>query len=729
MKWITQFVKAVLMIAILNDLAVERLKAGQMQASDGATNDEFGFGVSVFGSIGLGGARLDDFTGPPSTTNQGSAYIFRNLNTASGTINENAKLVASDGASNDQFGRSVSISSTIGLVGAHLDDTGGTANHGSAYVFRNLDTATGTVNQNAKLVASDAATNDQFGISVSISGTIGLIGAHLDDTGGTTNHGSAYVFRNLDTATGTVNQNAKLVASDAATEDRFGVSVAISGTIGLIGAHLDDTGTFSNNGSAYVFRNLDTITGTVTENAKLVASDAANNDQFGISVSISGTIGLIGAHLDDTGGTNNHGSAYVFRNLDTVTGTVTQSAKLVASDFAANDQFGFSVSVSGTTGIVGAHLDDIGTNADQGSAYIFRNLDTASGTINQSVKIIASNGATSDRFGVSVSLDGDRFVIGSYFRDVGTNTNQGVAYFGHVRTFTIANLGSDSTSTDGLSFISRENWIIGQTTDNNIVTLTSGDSGNVTHTGTQVYVGQNSGSDGNTLHIESGATLTSNSINVGASGNSGNQLRANGTISLTSGATLTIADDNILSGAGTIQGTGSAVVINGSLRPGSGDLGSGISTLTRNNGDVTWNGSSTSAWVFELGAAQPTMAQANTGGTRDLLDITAGNFTKGTGSDFIFDFASTGVVGWYKLVDWTGSTTFVAADFTATNLPTSILSYTFVIDDGGGSTTALYIHLVPEPQVWALLSAVLGALIVIRQRLRKAARAKRTLAA
>jgi len=584
-----------------------------------------------------------------------------------------------------------------------------------------------------EMQASDGAAGDYFGNSVSLSGTMGLVGAYGDTIGSNTFQGSAYLFRNLDTATGTITENAKLVASDGAAGDFFGYSVSLSGTIGLVGAFWDDIGANTMQGSAYVFRNLDTATGTITENAKLVSSDGAAQDQFGCSVSLSGTIGLVGAFSDDIGSNGTQGSAYVFRNLDTVTGTITENAKLEASDGADEDSFGYSVSLSGTTGLVGAPYADIGANDYQGSAYLFRNLDTATGTVNESVKLFASNGAEDDYFGYSVALDGDRFTIGVRGDDIGANDNQGSAYFGHVRTFTTANLGSDATATDGLSFESRDDWIIGQTNSNNSVTLTSGDSGNVGRVGlvnpttAQTYIGQNAGSNNNTLHVENGATLTSNSINVGASGNSGNQLRANGTINLASGSVLNVFDGNILSGAGTIQGhagnTTNSVVISGSLRPGSGNLGSGIGTLTRNDGDVTWNGNASSPWVFELGIAQPTMLLANTGGTRDLLDITSGNFLKGSGSSFVFDFAGTGSVGWYKLVDWTGTTNFLASDFTATNLAAGLLAVGFTVDP---ATTALYIELalIPEPQVWAMLCALLGALIMLRQRLRKSAKSE-----
>src|SRR5206468_2980969 len=85
-----------------------------------------------------------------------------------------ADLIAFDGAASDEFGWSVSQSGNNGLVGAYPATVSGHSYQGAAYLFRNLDTATGTVTQNAKLIASDGAANNNFGFSVSQSGSIGL---------------------------------------------------------------------------------------------------------------------------------------------------------------------------------------------------------------------------------------------------------------------------------------------------------------------------------------------------------------------------------------------------------------------------------------------------------------------------------------------------------------------------------------------------------------------------
>ena len=157
--------------------------------------------------------------------------------------------------------------------------------------------------QQAKLTAPDPANNDQLGVSVAVSGNTAVVGVPLDDDGGI-NSGSAYVFvRNG----GSWSQQAKLIANDAATEDRFGLAVAISGDTAVVGAWGDDD-SGSNSGSAYVFVRSGV---TWSQQAKLTASDPAPEDWFGTSVAISGDTAVVGALLDDDGASSS-GSAYIF---------------------------------------------------------------------------------------------------------------------------------------------------------------------------------------------------------------------------------------------------------------------------------------------------------------------------------------------------------------------------------------------------------------------------------
>ena len=109
-------------------------------------------------------------------------------------------------------------------------------------------------------------------------------------------------------------------------------------------------------------------TGTTwTEQAKLTASDGAADDQFGLSVAIVVTQ-LWWEPMEMMTMASASGSAYVFTRTGT---TWTQQAQLTASDGASTDEFGMSVAIAGDTIVVGAYLDDNDNGADSGSAYIY----------------------------------------------------------------------------------------------------------------------------------------------------------------------------------------------------------------------------------------------------------------------------------------------------------------------------------------------------------------------
>jgi hypothetical protein len=362
------------------------IEVQKLLASDHA-EDFFGCSVSLSGdTVLIGNGNPDE---------SGYAYVFTHTGT---NWTQQQKLLASDGTLGSYFGCSVSLSGDTALIGAQLDDDNG-ENSGSAYVF----TRTGTTwTQQAKLLASDGAAGDYFGCSVSLSGNAALIGAPADDDNGE-NSGSAYVF----TRTGTTwSQQGKLLAHDAALGDYFGYFVSIDSDTSLIGA-LDDDDNGAQSGSAYVF----TRTGnTWTQQRKLLASDGAAGDYFGCAVSLDDDTALIGADLDDDNGPYS-GSAYVFTRIGT---TWTQQAKLLASDGAAGDSFGWSVSLSSDTALIGAHLEDGDNKYDSGSAYVFNRTGT---TWTHQAKLLASDGAEVDNFGYSVSLDDNTAIIGAYLDD------------------------------------------------------------------------------------------------------------------------------------------------------------------------------------------------------------------------------------------------------------------------------------------------------------------------
>jgi autotransporter-associated beta strand protein len=192
-----------------------------------------------------------------------------------------------------------------------------------------------------------------------------------------------------------------------------------------------------------------------------------------------------------------------------------------------------------------------------------------------------------------------------------------------------------------------------------------------------------------------------NSYNGTTTVSGGTLLANNTTGSATGTGAMNVSTGAAVGGAGIISG---AVTINGSLRP-----GNSIGTLTVAN-DATWNAGN--AWVFELGLSAASLTLADTTGTRDLLNLTGAvnDFLKGTGSGWTFDFANSGAAGWYKIVDWASTTTFVGSDFTATNLAGG-LTGTFTVD---ATTSALYVNVIPEPTS-ALLGG-LGMLALLRRR-------------
>ncbi len=257
------------------------------------------------------------------------------------------------------------------------------------------------VTEDFKLTASDGSENDYLGYSLSVDEDVLVVGAFGDDDAGE-DSGSAYVFR-FD-GTNWV-EEAKITAPDAAAYDMFGHSVSVSGDVMVVGAYGDDDAG-DNSGSAYVYR----FDGTNwVQEAKLNASDGAEGDIYGYSVSVYEDVIVIGAWLDD----DSTGSAYVYRFDGT---NWIEEAKLIASDAWFEHYFGFSVSVNGELIVVGAIPED-----DPGSTYTYR-FDGTSWVEEQ--KIVASDGDMNDEFGNSVSVSRDVIVIGA---DLGPDY-KGAAY-------------------------------------------------------------------------------------------------------------------------------------------------------------------------------------------------------------------------------------------------------------------------------------------------------------
>jgi uncharacterized repeat protein (TIGR01451 family) len=359
----------------------------------------FGSSVSVSGDTVVAGSPLDN---TPAGLEAGSAYVFVRSGT---TWTVQQRLLAQDGAASDWFGSSVSVSGDTVVVGAPRDDF----EKGSAYVFVRSGT-TWTFQQ--KLLASDGADHDEFGYALSLSGDTLVSGAPFH----TFVAGAAYVF--VRSGTTWVEQQ-KLMASDAASFDRFGFSVSVSADTVVAGAIFGDSPAGSDVGSAYVFVRSGTIW---TQQQELAAPDGAASDEFGFSVSVSVDSVVVGVPLDDNAGGADAGSAYVFVRSGAIW---TQQQKLTASDGAAADKFGTSVSLSADTAIVGAPSDDLPGAGDAGSGYVFVRSGT---TWTEQAKLTASDAAAGDFLGHSVAVSADTVVAGAPADDIPAGTDAGSAY-------------------------------------------------------------------------------------------------------------------------------------------------------------------------------------------------------------------------------------------------------------------------------------------------------------
>jgi hypothetical protein len=388
---------------VFADTAAGWKQVAELKGADTVAGDNFGGSVAISGSIAIVGAD-NHFGG-------GRAYVFTKM---ASVWKQVAELKKSDAIAGGQFGYSVAISGSTAIVGAN----------GWAYVF--AKTAVGW-KKAAMLEGSDTAIGDAFGASVAISGTTAIVGAfaHANDAG------RAYVFTK--TVTGW-NQAAELEGFESVVGDAFGFSVAISGTTAIISA----IGHASRAGRVDIFTKT---AGVWKRTAELKASDVVPRNEFGWSVAISGTTTVVGrydgayvftkkaavwdqAELtcvpdSDFGGSvaisgttaivgsqnfpTDAGSAYVFTKTAAGWDWVTE---LEGPDNVADDGFGVSVAISGTTAVVGAWS----ASNSSGSAYVF--TETA-GVWKQTAELEGSDTAADDAFGYAVAISGSTIIVGA----------------------------------------------------------------------------------------------------------------------------------------------------------------------------------------------------------------------------------------------------------------------------------------------------------------------------
>jgi hypothetical protein len=223
--------------------------------------------------------------------------------------------------------------------------------------------------------------------------------------------GVAYVFvRNGDVW----NLQQELTPSDGTTSDEFGSSVALSGDTAVIGAPGNNS-VSAVPGAAYVFVRKN---GAWTQQRKLTASDGVKGDLFGGSVAVSGDTAVIGASNKSINSNVGQGAAYVFLRKSAAW---SQQRELTESGIE-NQHFGFSVSVSDDTVLVGAPRRNYSSNQGpggpfyDGAAIVF----VRTGSVWSEQQELTETGG--NFLGFSVSLDGDTLVVGGYYPPLGSGS-------------------------------------------------------------------------------------------------------------------------------------------------------------------------------------------------------------------------------------------------------------------------------------------------------------------
>jgi hypothetical protein len=409
-----------------NDLSAQPTK---LTAFDPIDYHVFGQSVAATDDKIFVGAGQDDDKG----SNAGAVYVYD----ANDLSAQPTKLTAYDGAASDNFGiriSAVSAPSSLNDVTVSQSDNVFTITPGSIdsnFTLRfkvtdaagNVTTKTSTFSYDyvnkapivSGVVSEYNLTQGQDTVitatgvdpegdaitwsfeEVASGSSYVVVGAYGDDDNGDRS-GSVYVYDANDLSA----QPTKLTAFDGANVDQFGYSVVATADQIFVGVPWDDdNGT--NSGSVYVYD----VNDLSAQPTKLTAFDAVAEDYFGVSVAATADKIIVGASYDDDNHTNT-GSVYVFDAND-LSATPT---KLTAFDGAANDQFGNSVAVAADKIIVGAYLDD-DNGSDSGSVYVFDANDLSA----QPTKLTAFDGATSDRFGISVAATADKIIVGAYLDD------------------------------------------------------------------------------------------------------------------------------------------------------------------------------------------------------------------------------------------------------------------------------------------------------------------------
>jgi hypothetical protein len=374
----------VLLASTLPSLALAQLneEAKLSTPTDSASLSGQSIAISDDGTLAILGA--------PGQGGNGAVYVFQRTGTSWSAPNT---IVASDGASGDLFGASVSISGdadngfTI-AVGA----PGRGSSAGAVYVYSGTF---GSWTENSNILTSALTSAGALGFSVSNQGLRVAAGAPNANVGNNVAAGVAIVFDSIDSGVTFTRSTFRPNGGQARSGSHFGTSVSLSGSTVLVGAPNFHTGAKTNSGSVFVFVNSG---GSYSFQARIRPANITDNFA-GAAVSLFSDTAAFGA----PGNNSNQGAVYVYTRSGT---TWTQQAAITAPGGAAGDKFGSSVAQLGSFVVAGAPF----ANSNAGAAYEFGLVSNAYTLLNQ---LVATDNAAGDEFGTSVAVNAGRAAIGA----------------------------------------------------------------------------------------------------------------------------------------------------------------------------------------------------------------------------------------------------------------------------------------------------------------------------
>jgi hypothetical protein len=428
--------------------------------------DEFGVSIDIEGDLMVIGALCDDTGG----LDMGALYLFDGVGSDFSTLNSLGKLADGSNVGNGQvlsLSSSDSFSSAVALdgdrlaVGSYRDDDGG-SNTGSVYLFKGVGADFGglilldKLAQDSVIVPGNLGLSDfdNFGNAVALDGDLMAVGAWQSDLGGSA-RGSVFLFSGTGTDFSALNLEVVLGQGtdvgggtlSLTDVDLFGSSVALDGDRLAVGALGDDTGGTSR-GAVYLFNGVGTDFNGLTQQRKVAHGSflngsflsLSNSDRFGGSVALDGDLLAIGAHLDDTAGTN-RGAVYLLSGVGTDFADLTIEEKLTHGSVEGTINlvdgalFGWSVALDGNLLAVGAPNDQ-GLADTRGVVYLLNGVSpdfsdlvlqkrlTEGTQVGEGPLSLSLN----DNFGSSVALSDGRLLVGASQDDTG-GANRGAAYF------------------------------------------------------------------------------------------------------------------------------------------------------------------------------------------------------------------------------------------------------------------------------------------------------------